>query len=74
MTFSGHKPRRGVEILLRDEALDLVNGDGLIDRPARAGILAAAVADAAADGGEGDFSRLMSCSASRYLPCAASLR
>ena len=51
----GHKARFRVHVLLGDEALDLVNGDGLINRTARAGILAAAVADAAADRGERIF-------------------
>ena len=36
-----------------DEFLDGVDGHGLVHRAARAGVLAAAVADAAADGGEG---------------------
>jgi hypothetical protein len=44
-----------VELLLGQELFHLVDGDGLIDRPARAGILAAAVADTATDGGEGIF-------------------
>ena len=42
-----------VKILLGEEFLDRVDGDGLIDGPARAGLLAAPVADAAADGREG---------------------
>ena len=36
-----------------DEFLDLVNGHRRVDQPAGTGVLAALVADAAADGGEG---------------------
>ena len=45
--------RLGVQILLGEEFLDRVDGDGLIDRAAGARFLAALVADPAADGGEG---------------------
>ena len=38
-----------LEILFRDELLHRVDGDGLVDGAARAGILAATVADASAD-------------------------
>ena len=41
-----------MQVPLRDELLDGVDGDRLVDGPAGAGILAAAVADAAADGRE----------------------
>ena len=51
----GDKARGGFEILLGNEALDLIDGDGLIDGAAGAGVLAAAVADAAAYGGEWVF-------------------
>ncbi len=44
-----------VQVLMGDEALDLVDGDGLVDAAAGAGVLAAAVADAAADGRERVF-------------------
>ena len=43
----------GVQLLLRDEFLDLVDGNGAVNAAAGAGLLAAAVADVAADGGEG---------------------
>ena len=42
----------GLELLLGDKLLDLVDGDGAVDIAAGAGFLAAAVADAAADGRE----------------------
>ena len=42
----------GLELLLGDELLDLVDGDGAVDIAAGAGFLAAAVADAAADSRE----------------------
>ena len=43
----------GVQILLRQEFFHCINGHGLIHAAPGAGILAALVADAAADGGEG---------------------
>ena len=43
----------GVQVLLGDELLHGVDGNSLVHGAARAGILAPAVADAAADGGEG---------------------
>ena len=49
----GDKAGLGLEILLGDELLYLIDGDGLIDAAAGAGILAAAVTDATADGGQG---------------------
>ena len=49
----GDKAGLGLEILLGDELLHLIDGDGLIDAAAGAGILTAAVADATADGGQG---------------------
>ena len=42
----------GLELLFGDKLLDLVDGNGAVDVAAGAGILAAAVADAAADGRE----------------------
>ena len=42
----------GLQLLLGDKLLDLVDGDGAVDVAAGAGVLAAAVADAAADGRE----------------------
>ena len=42
-----------MEVALGDEFLDGVDGDGLVDAAAGAGFLAALVADASADGGEG---------------------
>lgn len=42
-----------MQLLLRDEFLDLVDGNGAVNAAAGAGLLAAAVADVAADGGEG---------------------
>ena len=44
-----------LELAVGDEALDLVDGDGAVNVAAGADILALAVADAAADGGEGVF-------------------
>ena len=41
-----------MQLLLRDEFLDLVDGNGAVNAAAGAGLLAAAVADVAADGGE----------------------
>ena len=49
------KARLRVQILLGDKALYLVDGHGLVHGAAGAGILAPAVADAAAHGGEGVF-------------------
>ena len=48
-----HVSRLGGEILIGDELLYRVYGDGLVNTGARARVLTAAVADAAADGGEG---------------------
>ena len=45
----------GVQLLLCDEFLDLVDGDCAVHAAAGAGLLAAAVADVTADGGEGVF-------------------
>ena len=49
----GNIARFGMQLLLGDELLDLVDSDGIVDSAAGACILAAAVADTAADGGEG---------------------
>ena len=49
----GHVAVRGVQVLLGNELLDGVDGHGLIHGAAGAGVLAPAVADAPADGGEG---------------------
>ena len=43
----------GMQLLLCDEFLDLVDGNGAVHAAAGAGLFAAAVADVAADGGEG---------------------
>ncbi len=67
-----YEARRGVELLVRDELLDLVDGDGIVYVAPGALELAAAVADASADCGQG-FSLRMSSRASLYLPWAASL-
>ena len=48
----GDVARVGVQILVGDELLDLIDRDGLVDRAARAGILAATVAHAAAHRGQ----------------------
>lgn len=42
-----------IQILLGNELLDLVNGDSLVDGSSGTGVLTAAVADAAADSGQG---------------------
>ena len=47
------EPAVGGQLLRRDELFDLVDGDGCVDLAAHAGVLAAAVADASADGGQG---------------------
>ena len=51
-TRRGNIAALSLELLLGDELLDLVDGDRAVDAAAGAGLLAAAVADAAADGGE----------------------
>ena len=48
-----HEARLGGELLVRDELLDIVDGDGVVDVAAGAGVLAGAVADTAADRREG---------------------
>ena len=48
-----HEPGGGVQVLLGNEPLHLVNGHRLIHGAPGAGVLAPAVADAAAHGGEG---------------------
>ena len=48
----GHEAGLGLEILLGDEFLDRVDGDGLVDSAARAGILATTVTHASAYGRE----------------------
>ena len=48
----GDEARLRVQVLLRDELLHRVDGDGLVDGAAGAGVLAAAVAHAPADGRE----------------------
>ena len=48
-----HEPGGGVQVLLGDEALHLVDGHRLVHGAPGAGVLTAAVADAAAHGGEG---------------------
>ena len=50
-----HEARIALEFAVGDEFLDLVDGDGAVDIAAGAGFLAFAVADAAADGGQGVF-------------------
>ena len=48
-----HEALVALELAVGDEALDLVDGDGAVEIAAGADVLALAVADAAADGGEG---------------------
>ena len=69
-----HVARGLVQVMVGDEALDLVDGDGLVDRAAGALGLAALVADAAADGRERVFllDELERVGVAR--PCAASFR
>ena len=49
----GNEAVFGLQILLGNEFFDIVDGNGRIDAPAGAGVLARFVADAAADGREG---------------------
>ena len=48
-----HKACLSIEVLLGDELLHRIDGDGLVNGATRAGILAAAVTHATADGREG---------------------
>ncbi len=60
----GHVAVRGVQVLLGNELLDGVDGNGLIHGAAGTGVLAPPVADAPQTAGKG-FSFLISASASR---------